>query len=390
MGTEFAGYFDATEEAFAQEKEEMLYKIEGLEKIWSDNVKMDDEARAKCLELQTLKNVLAKQHLQLLRTREEALQMRLKNATLGFQVRQLQAEIFRLLPFSRDHVPSTEYHMSLDQNLYREKAASLRIEADPEHAADLARLRDAWQALTQTQSQVFEEELQKAKEDGEQWQQFERDFNSQNHDAHRLIDKQLGEITRKLVYLRAQFEEMQVSKRDALNSIKRKLDRLRQRDRALLPKMTEKSSEERGKARLDASKQCNLVRGRVREIERKNLLRFSAMKELDNELQGRELALLRETDALAEKIDVLTRKNDGLAAEGNGKISKLEEQLNAVFSAAAAIQDGNLAEEERLLGAVAGAVGHHGAAVAGVEQLNLEIQHMAEHIGQVTARFKMI
>jgi hypothetical protein len=204
-----------------------------------------------------------------------------------------------------------------------------------------------------------------------------------------LIDKQLGDITRKLVYLRGQFEEMQVSKRDAVNSIKRKLERLRQRARALLPKTTEKSSEERGKARLDASKQCNLVRSRVREIERKNLLRFSAMKEYDNELQGRELALLRETDALAEKIDVLTRKNDGLAAEGNGKIVKLEEQLNAVFSAAA-IQDGNLDEEERLLGAVAAAVGHHAAAVAGVEQLNLEIQHMAEHIGQVTERFKTV
>jgi hypothetical protein len=383
-------YFDATEQAFAQEKEELLDKIDSLEKLWLDNIKMDDDAKARCHELQNLKNFLTKQHLQLLRTREEALQMRLKNATLGFQVRQLQSEIFRLLPFSQDHVPSTEYHMSLDQSLYRERAPTLKIEADPEHAADLAHLRDAWEQLSLIQSQVFEEELQKRKEDDEQWQQFLRDFTSQNHDSHRLIDKQLGEITRKLVYLRAQHEEMAGSKREARASAKRKVERLKQRERNLLPKMTDKSSEERGKARLDASKQCSLVRGRVREIERKNLARFSAMKELDNDLQVRELALLRETDALAEKIDVLTRKNEGLAAEGNGKIAKLEEELNAVVSSAAAIHDGNLDEEERLLGAVAGAVGKHGAAVMGSEQLNLEIQHMNERAKQVAARFRVM
>jgi hypothetical protein len=382
-------YFDATEQAFAQEKEELLDKIDSLEKLWLDNIKMDDDAKSRCLELQNLKNFLTKQHLQLLRTREEALQMQLKNATLGFQVRQLQSEIFRLLPFSQDHIPSTEYHMSLDQSLYRERAPTLKIEADPEHAADLARLRDAWEELSRIQSQVFEEELQKRKEDEEQWQQFLRDFTSQNHDSHRLIDKQLGEITRKLVYLRAQFEEMAGSKKDALASAKRKVERLKQRQKNLLPKMTNKSSDERGKARLDASKQCSLVRGRVREIERKNLARFSAMKELDNELQVRELALLRETDALAEKIDILTRKNDGLAAEGNAKIGKLEEELNAVVSSAAAIKDGNLEEEERLLGAVAGAVGRHGAAVMSTEQLNLEIQNMNERAKQVAARFRV-
>jgi hypothetical protein len=102
--------------------------------------------------------------------------------------------------------------------------------------------------------------------------------------------------------------------------------------------------------------------GRVREIERKKLTRFSAVKELDNELQGHELAWLRETEGLAEKVDILSRKNEGLASEGNEKIAKLEEQLTAVFSAAATIQGGNADEGERLLGAVAGAIGRHGAA----------------------------
>jgi hypothetical protein len=388
MSLDFSGYFDATEEAFAQEKEDMLYKVDSLGKLWTDNLALDEEAKVKSRELQALKNVLTKQNLQLLRCREEALQMRLKNATLGFQVRQLQAEIFRLLPYSQTYVPSTEYHMSLDQSLYRERAPTLKIEADPEHAADLCNLRQAWADLAALQSQVFEEERQRHQEDEEEWARFLKAFLSQNSDAHQMIDTQLGDITRKLVFLRAQHEDMISSKRDTTNALKRKLQRLKQRLQLLGQKQSEKQVEERSKARNDASKQCGIVRGRVREIERKNLSRFSTMKKVDNELQARELALLREADSLVEKIDLLTRKNEGMTMEGNARIAKLEDQLNAVISSAAAIRSCIPDEEEKILGQVAGAVGKHGASVKTAEQINLEIQNIAERLQAVSARFK--
>jgi hypothetical protein len=388
MSLDFSGYFDATEEAFAQEKEDMLYKVDSLGKLWTDNLALDEEAKVKSRELQALKNVLTKQNLQLLRCREEALQMRLKNATLGFQVRQLQAEIFRLLPYSQTYVPSTEYHMSLDQSLYRERAPTLKIEADPEHAADLSNLRQAWADLAALQSQVFEEERQRHQEDEEEWARFLKAFLSQNSDAHQMIDTQLGDITRKLVFLRAQHEDMISSKRDTKNALRRKLQRLKQRLQLLGQKQSEKQVEERSKARNDASKQCGIVRGRVREIERKNLSRFSTMKKVDNELQAHELALLREADSLVEKIDLLTRKNEGMAMEGNTRIAKLEDQLNAVISSAAAIRTCNPDEEEKILGQVAGAVGKHGASVKTAEQINLEIQNVAERLQAVSARFK--
>jgi len=390
MSLDFSGYFEATEQAFAQEKEDMLYKVDGLGKMWTDNLALDEEAKAKSRELQELKNILTKQNLQLLRCREEALQMRLKNATLGFQVRQLQAEIFRLLPYSQTYVPSTEYHMSLDQSLYRERAPTLKIEADPEHAEDLARLRQAWEDLTSLQSQVFEEERKKHEEDSEEWGRFVKAFMTQNQDAHQMIDGQLGDITRKLVFLKSQHEEMISSKKDTLNSLKRKLQRLKQRLQLLGQKQTEKQVEERSKARNDASKQCGIVRGRVREIERKNLAKFSTMKKVDNELQARELSLLRETDTLTEKIDLLTRKNEGLSIEGNARIAKLEDELNAVISAMAAIQDCSADEEERILGQVAGAVGRHGASVKTAEQINMEIQNLAERLQMVSERFRCV
>ena len=382
---DFSGYFEATEQAFAQEKEDMVYKVANLEKDWAQNLEMDEIAKQKCIELMQLKSMLMKGHLQILRTREEALQMKMKNATLSFQVRQLQKEIFRLLPHSQSYVPSTEYHMSLDRELYRERAPTLKIEADPEHAKDLVKLHKEWKDLCELQSTVFEEELKKNAEDAEQWDKFALDFRTQNHDAHKMIDGQLADLTKKLIHLRSQHEELVNTKTDRLESLKRKLARLEKKATDSLASLSEKSREERSKARLEASKKVNLVRGRVREIEKRNLARFSAMKEIDNELQERELALLRTTDKLTEKLNNLIRRKSGLVAEGNERIAKLEEQFNAVVSAAAAIEDCTAEEEEKILGAVAGAVGHHGATARDVEQVNLEIHAMKERLDEQTA-----
>ena len=384
---DFSGYFDATEQSFAVEKEEMLYKIDNLGKSWENAVKLDEEAVLKCQELMKLKKILSKGHLQILRTREEALIMELKNAQLRFQVRQLQSEIFRLLPYSHSYVPSTEYHMSLDQNLYRE-TAKIQVEADPEHLQDLERIHAKWEALCQIQKEVFDEEVKKQQEDAEQWQKFALDFESQNHDAHRTIDSQLGDITRKHVDLKSIHDDLVSTKTEQLESLDRKLKRLKGRAESTLSSLSEKSILERSKARIDASQQCNIVRGRVREIERKNLARFSAMKEKDNELQERELALLRTTDALTEKIRKLNQKNNGLAEEGNKRIAKLEEQLNAVISAAAAIDDVSLIEENRIIESVSTAVGKHARSTMEVEKLHQQISRMNNQLGQIKNIFE--
>ncbi|OHT00391.1 hypothetical protein TRFO_32988 [Tritrichomonas foetus] len=379
---DFDGYFEATEQSFAAEKEEMLYKIDGLGALWETAVKLDEEAIMKCHELMKLKKILSKGHLQILRTREEALIMELKNAQLRFQVRQLQSEIFRLLPYSHSYVPSTEYHMSLDQNLYRE-TAKIQVEADPEHLKDLEYIHAKWANLCQIQKEVFDEEIKKQQEDSDQWNKFALDFESQNHDAHRTIDAQLGEITRKLVDLKSTNDDLVSTKTDQLESLERKLKRLKGRAESTLSSLSEKSIQERSKARVDASQQCNIVRGRVREIERKNLARFSAMKEKDNELQERELSLLRANEGLNEKVRKLNQKNNGLAAEGNARIRKLEEQLNAVISAAAAIEDCTDIEEHRIIEAVSTAVGKHARSAMKVEKIYQEIGRMNNRLEQM-------
>ena len=379
---DFDGYFEATEQSFAAEKEEMLYKIDGLMSTWDSACKLDEEAVMKCQELMKLKKILSKGHLQILRTREEALIMELKNAQLRFQVRQLQSEIFRLLPYSHSYVPSTEYHMSLDQKLYRE-TAKVQVEADPEHLKDLEILHKKWKKLCEIQKEVFDEEIKKNQDDMDQWKRFAQDFESQNQEAHKSIDGQLGEVAKKYVALKTAHDDLVTTKTDQLESLERKLKRLRGRAESTLSSLSEKSIQERSKARVDASQQCNLVRARVREIERKNLARFSAMKEKDNELQEREFALIRTCDNLSEKVRKLNQKNEGVSAEGNARIQKLEQQLNAVISAAAAIEDVNDLEENRIIGAVASAVGKHGKSALGVEQIYQQINRMSNQVEQM-------
>jgi hypothetical protein len=48
----------------------------------------------------------------------------------------------------------------------------------------------------------------------------------------------------------------------------------------------------------------------------------------------------------------------------------------------------NDVEEERLLNAVGGAVGKHGSAVHGFEQLKLEIGNMGARLEEAAARFE--
>ena len=161
MTLDFSGYFEATEQAFHEEKEDMLYKIARVQKEWHDNIELDELAKQRCVEMMGLKRILMKGHLQILRMHEEQLQMQMKNAALAFHVRQLQKELFRLLPHAQDNVPSIEYHMSLDRELYREKAPTLKIEEDEKYAADIAKLHRDWKALCELQAEVFQEELQK-------------------------------------------------------------------------------------------------------------------------------------------------------------------------------------------------------------------------------------
>lgn len=385
---DFPGYFEATEQSFAQEKEDMSYRVDESEKSWEEVFQADDEAIKKAQELRFLKRALMKDHLQILRVREESLHMELKNAQLAFHVRQLQSELFRLLPHSQSYVPSTEYHMSLNQKLYK-STAKLTIQADPEHEKALKALYEKWKALCDLQEEVFEEERRVQKEDQEQWEKFLLDYKSQNHECHQGIDKRLADVTRKFVALEDAHNQLVNEKRDAIRSLDRRIKRLTGKVETSKASLSQQSIDLSQKVRAEAKDKCNTVRSRVREIEKRNLQKFSTVKEQDNELQEQEMSLSRSIDSYEDRIRRWEDKNRGLSQQGNQRIAKLEEQFNAVVSAAAALKDCTNQEEKKILEMVSGAVGRHASTAEDVEKLNLQIHRMGRHLQAVASKLDM-
>ena len=366
----------------------MSYRVDESEKSWEEVFQCDDEAIKKTQELRFLKRTLMKDHLQILRVREESLHMELKNAELAFHVRQLQSELFRLLPHSQSYVPSTEYHMSLNKKLYK-SAAKLTIQADPEHEKALKQIHDKWKALCDLQEEVFEEERRTQQEDQEQWNKFLLDYRTQNHECHEGIDKRLGDVTRKFIALEDAHKKLVTEKQDAIRALDRRIKRLTAKVETSKATLSQQSIDLSEKVRAEAKDKCNTVRGRVREIEKRNLQKFSTVKEQDNELQEKEMALARSIDSIQDRIKKWEERNQGLARQGDARIAKLEEQFNAVVSAAAALKNCTNEEERKILEFVSGAVGRHAGTVEDVEKLNLQIHNMGRQLEAFASHIDM-
>jgi hypothetical protein len=379
---DFESYFEATEQAFAEEKEELIDRTVEVGKSWADTVQMEEDTIAKSRELLSLKKILRKSHLQILRTKEEALIMELKNSQLGFQVRQLQSELFRLLPFSHSYVPSTEYYLSMDADTYK-PTPKHTVKSDAQHIDELKQILKKWQVLSQVQGQVFDEERKKALADDVEWRAFCEDYLAQNAETHAMIDDYLRSVTKKLVALQQQHESViekhgvTIAERD-----KEKSDLHAARPQIHVTIGT-KAEDVMNKARADACEKCGTVRGRVRQLERNNLAKFSAIKEVDHELLDRSNVLLKKTGEMSEKLMKSRERNKSLHEDGSARLTSLEEKLNAVISSASAVRECEADEEMRILNHVTAAVGKHARSTRDVEQLHRQIKRMGRQLQEV-------
>jgi hypothetical protein len=198
-----------------------------------------------------------------------------------------------------------------------------------------------------------------------------------------MINSHLANITRKLVYLRNEHDQLSETKSKHAGSLHRKIVRLAQKQTRLPPVLTDKAIGERKKTRIEASEKCNVIRGRVREIEKKNMAQFSRMKEVGNELQDRHAHLSQRTLTLSGRLDQHVVRHKHLSNDGPARIAKLEEQLNAVISAVTAIEEYPESEELHILERVVAALGEHGASARSVEQLHREIHGMGERLEEL-------
>ena len=365
----FEDYYNATEEAFVQEKEDILYKIEKLKGYWTETSELNEETVQKCKEMLKLKKMISKGHLQILRTREECLHMQLRNSQLRFHVRQLQSEIFRLLPYSHTDVPSTEYHMSLDREVFRAPVHAKQSEADESHLTDLKQIHKKWIDLCDQQEVVFVEEKLHFEEDDEQWRKFIHSYEIQNYHTHQTIDSILNDITKRYIALKSSNEELVKTSHDTIENLSKKLKRLKNKSESTINNLTAKKDLDKNKASSEAAKMTKELRRRVKTIEIKNQATIETLQEENAELQEQEDDLLDSIDDLKSKITTLDQKNKSILEEGEKKLNNLLSQLNALVTAATALKECPNEEESKILNAVATAVGKHGKSALSTEQI---------------------
>lgn len=378
---EFEAYFKATETAFAQEKEASLYKIEQLKSQWTDVQEIDNAFAERVKSMLEVKKLLSKSHLQILRTKEECIQMQLKNAQLRFHVRQLQNEIFRLLPYSHTQVPSTEYIMSLDREILKPSQHTSRSEADEEHIKEITELHGYWVNLTELQRKVFNEEMQHYNDDQAQWEKFSRSVQNTNDATHNLINSMMCQITRSYSSLQREHEELVKKDNALIAELEKKISKLTNKSQTLLKGLNERKDQDRKKTSVEASKITKEMKRRVKTIETKNNSIIDDLQEENDELYDREDFLLDDIDDLKEKIKKYEKENGTLSKQGEEKISKLEAELNAIISAASAIEDVDSDQHLAIIGAVSAAVGKHAEAATNAERV-------IEHVDLLQKKFE--
>lgn len=382
---EFRDYFLATEEAFLQEKEQFLSRIEQIKERWVESANLDKLVSQRCEELATLKSLLSKNHLQILRTREECLKGEFTNAQLNFHIRQLQSEIIRFLPHTHTGVPSMEYHMSVDTAMPNIKSGQQTVSSDEKLNNELTEQIAQWRKMLKVQNAVFSEEMSLRIQDNQYFEKFLDDYQKQNQATHKNIDTILSSLIKRINSLRSAQDDNELNMKSSLEQLDRKEKHLTNRANALATTATDKAIEERAQAQAEAQAECAAVREKIRRIERKNIQQFQALKEQDTGMHQKQRELTEIVNKLKRREAKLKKKSDGLFNDGKTKIWKLEAQLNALISATTAAQSCPKDEELAILQTVSTAVGNHANAVKLAENLNLQIQNMAQRLGNINS-----
>lgn len=382
----FDYYFQATEESFATEKQEMLDRIDELRNHWEEIIQLDRSTSQKCDELCELKNMLSKNHLQILRTREEMLNAKFLNCKLQFLNRLLQNEIYRLLPYADEGSSTIDYKISLDLENYG-KANKMKIQPDEKFKKELESIYKEWIELTAIQKQVIEEEKGVREKDEEYFQNFFADYQLQNEHAHDTIDSRLDTLLHKIVIEQTANHESSSQQKSIIQALEKKKELLAAKSIELEKQSEEDINREREKAKKKSEHLCGAARERIRNIEKANIKRYNDLKSQDTELRNLQKAKQESVRKLNIRYQKLKKNKAGFLHEGKGQIDKLESQLNALLTAATAMTLCPEFEHQYIIRAVSSAVDRHADTVQNFEEMSLKVQNMGNQINQLKQVF---
>ena len=373
----FDKYFAATEDAFTGEHEEFANRIDEIRTRWEEMGKVDVKTVQLVKELTQLKTLLRRGHLQILRTKEESLHMKLRNAQLSFHVRQLQSEVKRFLPYTSERIePSTEYQLSIDKSDIIERKNQPHIAADDKLKQDIDGLLEQWKQTTELQQQVFQEELEIQKKDDEQFQLFANDYHKQNQETHQALDKIHSEFLKKFLMAQRASESLFLAKQTTQKSLKSKINSLENEIKTIGQKLDSK---------LDVSKQ---KMEKVLENNKKNLQESitrheSIIASASMEASKIETQLLDDIQyykdsilSIKKKHKKLEQRNDFDFDRANEIIKNLEAEMNALYTAATSIKVMPTEQHIALITTVANAVDQHAIAARNAEFMEMRVMNL--------------
>jgi hypothetical protein len=380
---DFDGYFVATEEAFVQEKEAMLDRVHDLRNSWDETVELDRQSAKLCSELQNLKGILSRAHLQILRSREEALRLSLQNAQRSFRVRQLQSEIWRFLPHTHESVESVDYQLGVIRTA-PDEAPAPPMDPDEKLAKELSDLAAQWRDILMVQERVFAEELQHRQSDNEYFERFAADFHRQNADAHKSIDSMLHRLVKRIVHEKNASDSVATRRQDAIESADRRQRILTEKANDLCVNATQRTIAEREKIQQHAAIEANAVRDRIRNLERANLRRYAALQQRNTEVHRQHKAVLARVQGLRMQENRLLAQGTKVLEPAKERVFRLECELNALVSAVAAMKQCPDEQNMALLRMATAAVGQQARAAQSVEKVALEARNLSEQMGKLS------
>ena len=373
----FDRYYAATEDAFTHEHDEFSRRVDEVREKWEELAKADVKTVQLVKELSQLKNLLRRGHLQVLRTKEESLHMKLRNAQLSFHVRQLQSEVKRFLPYTNIKTePSTEYQLSIDKSEIIEKKDQSHIAADEQLTKEIDGLLEQWKQTTKMQEQVFNEEMELQKQDDAQFELFANDYKKQNEITHKELDKIHTEFLKKFLQQQRASESLFLAKQTTQNTLKSKINTLENEIKGLNQKLETKlnQSKEKMEKILESNKK-NLQDSINRQESRNTSASIEATK-IENQLLDDITYFHDSIKTIKRKQKRIDSKKDFDFEKANEIILKLEAEMNALYTAATSIENIPDLEHISLIKRVATAVDQHAKVARNAEDMELRVIHL--------------
>lgn len=352
----FDKYFAATECAFAGEHDDFSQKVRTIGMKWDELTSIDEETCNLVKELSQLKLLLRRGHLQVLRTKEECLHMKLRNAQLAFHVRQLQSEIRRFLPYtSVKNEPSIEYVLSIDKSeiVGKEKP---KVQADEKLNHDISEILKQWRDISQLQTKVFNEERQIHHEDAAQFSQFEKDYYQQNESTHKVLDKVHGELLHSFLVADRASKSLLINRESTQKGIDTKIKALSNELSGLGEKLEARLEESKKKMDKKLEMNSKLMKEGIKRQEAYNASALIEAAKIQGQLNDDLFYFQDKVEKLKKKEKKLKQNKEFDFAQVENLVTKLEAEYNALVSACAAVPALDIDHHINLINGVAQAV----------------------------------